>query len=134
MQKIATALLCFVFLLAACSAQNEPEAIEPTLAVPVVVAATATAWVPTSVAPTEVPPTAMAAETAVSNVDVVEPTVAALAETAVASADVVEPTVVVEPTPETVMVNVVAGRTDEGAFFLGNPNAPLTVIDYSDFL
>ena len=31
-------------------------------------------------------------------------------------------------------VNVIAGRTPEGAFFLGDPNAPLTMIDYSDFL
>ncbi|MAT97681.1 MAG: hypothetical protein CL608_11100 [Anaerolineaceae bacterium] len=29
---------------------------------------------------------------------------------------------------------VISGRTDEGAFFLGDPNAPITHIDYSDFL
>ena len=29
---------------------------------------------------------------------------------------------------------VVSGRTPEGAFFLGDPNAPITHIDYSDFL
>jgi hypothetical protein len=33
--------------------------------------------------------------------------------------------------PETA---VVSGRTEEGAFFYGNPNAPITLIDYSDFL
>jgi len=29
---------------------------------------------------------------------------------------------------------VISGRLDEGAFFLGDPNAPVTMIDYSDFL
>jgi hypothetical protein len=29
---------------------------------------------------------------------------------------------------------VVSGRLDEGAFFRGDPNAPVTLIDYSDFL
>jgi hypothetical protein len=29
---------------------------------------------------------------------------------------------------------VVSGRTEEGAFFLGDPNALITHIDYSDFL
>ncbi|PID85487.1 MAG: hypothetical protein CSB13_07915 [Chloroflexi bacterium] len=36
-----------------------------------------------------------------------------------------------EPEMETA---VIAGRTDEGAFFLGDPAAPVTIIDYSDFL
>lgn len=29
---------------------------------------------------------------------------------------------------------VISGRTAEGAFFLGDPNAPITHVDYSDFL
>ncbi len=29
---------------------------------------------------------------------------------------------------------VAYGRTDEGVFFLGSPDAPVTIIDYSDFL
>ena len=40
-----------------------------------------------------------------------------------------------EPTAAVVVeVGVTSGRTDEGAFFLGDPNAPITHIDYSDFL
>jgi len=42
----------------------------------------------------------------------------------------------VEPTAEEVVAEpgVISGRTEEGAFFLGDPNAPITHIDYSDFL
>jgi hypothetical protein len=42
----------------------------------------------------------------------------------------------VEPTAEVVVAEtgVISGRTAEGAFFLGDPNAPITHIDYSDFL
>ncbi len=40
-----------------------------------------------------------------------------------------------EPTAEVVAeASIVSGRTEEGAFFLGDPNAPITHIDYSDFL
>ena len=46
---------------------------------------------------------------------------------------VTEPTSVPteEPAAETA---VIAGRTDEGAFFLGAVDAPVMMIDYSDFL
>jgi hypothetical protein len=42
----------------------------------------------------------------------------------------VEPEAPVEETDSV----VISGRIDEGAFFLGDPNAPVTLIDYSDFL
>lgn len=44
--------------------------------------------------------------------------------------------IVVEPTATEAIVEtgVMSGRTEEGAFFLGDPNAPITHIDYSDFL
>jgi protein-disulfide isomerase len=51
------------------------------------------------------------------------------------------PVVVVDPTKalatattESVNTAVVSGRTADGAFFLGAPDAPITLIDYSDFL
>ena len=48
------------------------------------------------------------------------------------------PTIALEAEPTAteaaVETGVTSGRTDEGAFFLGDPNAPITHIDYSDFL
>jgi hypothetical protein len=44
------------------------------------------------------------------------------------------PTAVAPATETTAAVQVVSGQLPEGAFFLGDANAPLTVIDYSDFL
>jgi hypothetical protein len=38
------------------------------------------------------------------------------------------------PTPTVTVPGVVYGRTAEGAFFQGYPDAPITLIDYSDFL
>jgi len=47
------------------------------------------------------------------------------------------PTVPVEPTPEPVAEEVnfmQTGRTPLGAYYLGSPEAPIRLIDYSDFL
>jgi hypothetical protein len=38
------------------------------------------------------------------------------------------------PTATEAAPPVTSGQTEEGAFFLGDPAAPLTIIDYSDFL
>jgi len=53
-----------------------------------------------------------------------------------AAESITTPAVELEPTAEEVAAEtgVISGRTEEGAFFLGDPNAPITHIDYSDFL
>ena len=44
-----------------------------------------------------------------------------------------EPTATPTPTPEPDWL-ATFGRTGDGLMYLGNPDAPVTVIDYSDFL
>ena len=73
--------------------------------------------------PTEISAPAMIEE----NVEItdVEPTTAA------------DPTGTVEPTIEVLeptTVQVISGQTAEGAYFYGNPDAAVTLLDYSDFL
>lgn len=86
-------------------------------------------------------PTAQAQPTALPTNTIPPPVIAETAqEVATAVPELVEPTkdptaAPPEPTPEAVAdVGVISGRTEEGAFFLGDPNAPITHIDYSDFL
>ena len=66
-------------------------------------------------------------------------TTAATASVAVATAEPVAPTAVPtssEPVAAATVppTLVTSGRLPEGAFFLGSPDAPITMIDYSDFL
>ncbi len=69
------------------------------------------------------------------------PVVTSATAVAVATQPVTEsPTPSAETEPTTAVEadadegDVISGRTEEGAFFLGDPNAPITHIDYSDFL
>ncbi len=94
-------------------------------------------WAVGCAAETAVPdPTFPAAE--IPPTDLPAPVVetAVLAEVVEAAETAVSPTEVPEPTVDPVVtaVAVKSGRTPEGAYFLGNPDAPLTLIDYSDFL
>ncbi|MCP5097575.1 MAG: hypothetical protein GY943_18670 [Chloroflexi bacterium] len=75
-------------------------------------------------------------ETAVPLPEPAQPTAVAIEAEPVAIGATDEPT---EAAPtETPVVEetslVVSGRTEEGAYFLGDPEAPVTLIDYSDFL
>lgn len=80
-------------------------------------------------------------ETAVLPTVTIPPPVIVEESAAVADATAVpDPTATIvveaEPAAEEVAgeIGVVSGRTEDGAFFLGDPNAPITHIDYSDFL
>ncbi len=102
-------LLCGLILLAGCS--TAAESVEPT-AVVAAVEATATVAPPTATAP---PP------------DVIAATVAPPPTATLPATD----TPVADNDPSSA---VVFGRTDDGAYFHGSPDAPVTLIDYSDFL
>ncbi len=97
------------------------------------------AVLPTSLPPTlTLPPPVLSeqvvAETAVSTIAaVIENEVVEEVETVAAvSPTAVPPTLTAEPEPTVSLVQ--SGRTEEGGYFLGNPDAPITFIDYSDFM
>lgn len=126
-RKFLFLAIALIFL-PACSAeqntlQSEPEAggtAELADASPVM------ATLPPTQPPTAAPPAASTTAT---------PLLAAQAvveSTATAAPPMLTPlpsaTTAPEPAP------VISGQTADGAFFLGAPDAPLTLIDYSDFL
>jgi hypothetical protein len=116
-------ILPFVLLaLMACTPAAEPESVE-------VVAATTPEPTDLPLAKvTSPPPTAVSSPTTL-------PTDIPPAESTTVPTDVPTSQPTESPTDEPAAETaVMAGRIDEGAFFLGAPNAPVTMIDYSDFL
>lgn len=113
MKKWTLILPLVLLALAACVPASQPES-EPVAVV---------------VEPTQPPPTVSPPPTAVSPTSAsAQPTDAPTPET-VTAVPTSQPTASPEPEPA-----FVAGRTTEGAFFLGAADAPVTMIDYSDFL
>jgi len=112
-------------MLSACSVdQPEPEAVvaSPTVQAVALVEVSTTA----TPLPTNVPLPTPASSTPL-------PTAVPVDESVVTA----EPAVLnpsPSPTSEPDPLQVISGQTAEGAFFLGAPDAPITVIDYSDFL
>lgn len=119
MKKVCL-LFIFIFLLAACSPPSDGSAPEPEQAeaTAVLEPTQPIAAVTPTLAATDAPPTTAPEPN--------EPTAVPTEELIPTEAPIVE-----EVAPETA---VVSGRTEEGAFFYGDPNAPITLIDYSDFL
>jgi hypothetical protein len=139
--KRLTILLLLISLLVACTPSGEPAASEQPVA-PMTEGAGEPAVPLTSIPRTteedlpapmiEEPVVEEIAETAVEEPG--EPS--APPETESAELPASEETAVdpVEAPAEETGPMVISGRLDEGAFFLGDPNAPVTLIDYSDFL
>jgi len=128
MRSIIAASILVSLLLVACS--GDKPATETDLPSTAQVTATKISAVETLVPPpTDNPPATVEPTTTVPTV---VPTSTLL--------EAVEPTALPTLTPpsltgeEPPSVQVISGQTGEGAFFLGDPNAPVTVIDYSDFL
>ena len=125
-------LLLAALLLGACGGQQitEPTAenILPVVSETAAPATETSGPVPVETTPSRPPtPTEIPAPTAIEEnveITVVEPTAA-------------DPTATVEPTIEVIeptAVPIISGQTSEGAYFYGNPDAAVTLLDYSDFL
>jgi hypothetical protein len=130
MKSIITVPILLLLFLTAC-AGNTPEPAEPVEAQ--VEPAEIQPKEPAQPAPTDSPE---ATDSPVVEADTPAPANQAdAADPVVQSQPEEPPTLTPIPAPTEVPVPlVISGQTDEGVFFLGDPNAPLTVIDYSDFL
>ncbi len=116
----------FLFLSLFLAACGGAELSEPPVAEEGVVASELNDTTATAVAtPTMLSPT---------NTPEVEPATVQTLPTATGEPEPPTPTPPPLPADETPIIQVVSGQLPEGAFFLGDANAPLTIIDYSDFL
>lgn len=130
MKRLMIAILLPLLLLAACSTGSE---VDKRGSVPRESELQASATMPSEPTAEPVATTPPVAETdtpvpatVTAEASVEEDTEAAATE---------PPTLTPLPMPtEDLTVQVVSGQTEEGVFFMGDLNAPLTVIDYSDFL
>ena len=130
MKRYIILLFLFVLVLTACSSspsstEGNEDVVATNVAVTTNVVVTTSVTVASDVtAAPGTPPT-----TAVAQPSPTTPVLEELPDpTATESPTAVVPT----PSPETPLV--IAGRTEDGAFFLGNPEADVTMIDFSDFL
>lgn len=118
-----TALLALSLLLSACTAAAE-EAQQPADATPRPIEATATARATSAAAGT----TASVATASVATASVATASVAT-AQPALPEADATQ-----APLPDAADLTQTAGRNADGTYYLGSPDAPVTVFDYGDFL
>jgi hypothetical protein len=137
-------ILPLVFLLPACGASPEPDiaAVEesvPPATATVVVNTPTRQPTPVVVEPTvpqqneaaQLDPVETAAEVVEPATQTPEPTEAVVVPTEPAEAPTTEPA---PPVQAEVDWLTVEGKTADNLAFLGNPDAPVTMIDYSDFL
>jgi len=132
-QRLIWSGLASLLILTACS--NTPAEPTPNSSQPVVV--TEDVAPPSTDTPSPEPTTANREPATVIPPDT--PTVAMIAEEssetpaeATPTEEMMAPTVT--PTPEEIDWQMVEGRTENNLPYLGNPEAPVTIIDYSDFL
>ena len=118
--------LGLVLLLSACGGAEPTPAPSPT-AEPTTTPRSA---VTVAEQPTELPPTGLPATTAPPTQEPPAPAVAPLAEPT-ATQPAAEPTLSPLPTPQEMAAY---GRTNDGFYVRGRADAPITIIDYSDFL
>lgn len=137
-QQLVFLSITSLFMLAACGSLPA----EPTATTSPAVAATEVVAPPTNT-PSPEPTEAMADNPATSEPTTAIPTVTPTVETMVEepTAAVVEPEpteemieTTTEPTPEEIDWLAVEGKTENDLAYRGNPEAPVTIIDYSDFL